>query len=207
MIDWARIPRGRPVRGAHKLAEYIFDDENADSAVRGLDRSEFAIQILAGRLVGFSGWLDAALAHRAPALAGSERVAPAQQGRRSGRGRMRQENARSAGDGRAHSGRSTTSPTIAESPQSSTPDAVERHGNWLVIGRDTTRKRIVCKCVVCSHTCQIGAEALESAVVVCGGCVAPRNNPAPASQGRSSFAKEVADEAAWGSASGTGAEP
>jgi hypothetical protein len=74
MIDWAKIPRGRPVRGAHKLAKYIFDDENADSAVRGLDRSEFAIQILAGQLVGFSGWLDAALAHRASAGGKRSRV-------------------------------------------------------------------------------------------------------------------------------------
>jgi hypothetical protein len=70
MIDWANIPRGRPVRGARELALYIFDDETADSAVRGLNRSEFAIQILAGQLVGFSGWLDAALAHRASAAGG-----------------------------------------------------------------------------------------------------------------------------------------
>jgi hypothetical protein len=74
MIDWTRTPRGKAVRGAHKLAEYIFGDEGADAAVRGLNRSEFGIQILAGQLVGFSGWLDAALAHRASAGGKRSRV-------------------------------------------------------------------------------------------------------------------------------------
>ena len=76
--------------------------------------------------------------------------------------------------------------------------AIERYGNWLVIGRDATRKRLTCRCVVCSHICTIGASALESGeVIFCGGCVAPRNNPAPASQGRS-FSKQVAEEATKG---------
>jgi hypothetical protein len=67
MIDWTKTPRGKAVRGAHKLAEYIFGDGDAHLAVRALPRSEFGIQILNGQLVGFSGWLDAALAERAGA--------------------------------------------------------------------------------------------------------------------------------------------
>jgi hypothetical protein len=60
-----------------------------------------------------------------------------------------------------------------KSPQPSTPaepDAVERHGNWLVLGADVTGKRIACKCADCGHCCAIGAEALEFGDVFCSGC-------------------------------------
>jgi hypothetical protein len=59
------------------------------------------------------------------------------------------------------------------------PGAIERHGSWIVLGADPTGKRIVCRCAICSYTCQIGAEALEVGGVVCAGCIIPRNNPAP----------------------------
>jgi hypothetical protein len=49
--------------------------------------------------------------------------------------------------------------------------AVERHGDWLVIGGDTLRKRCVCKCARCAHVCMIGREALEAdGVIFCAGC-------------------------------------
>jgi hypothetical protein len=71
------------------------------------------------------------------------------------------------------------------------PGAIERRGSWLVLGADATGKRIVCRCAICAHVCQIGAEALEGGGVVCGGCVAPRNNPGPASQCRSSLSAKA----------------
>jgi hypothetical protein len=77
------------------------------------------------------------------------------------------------------------------------PGAIERHGSWIVLGRDASEKRVACRCAICGHACQIGAEALEAGGVVCGGCISPRNNPAPHSQGRS-FSKQVAEEATKG---------
>jgi hypothetical protein len=73
------------------------------------------------------------------------------------------------------------------------PDAIERRGDWLVLGADSTGKRLFCRCVVCSHTCQIGAEALESGVVVCAGCARPQQSATPtAPAADSSFAANVA---------------
>jgi hypothetical protein len=50
-IDLTKIPRGKPVRGARALAEHIFGDLDSASSVYGLDRAQFGIQILAGKLV------------------------------------------------------------------------------------------------------------------------------------------------------------
>jgi hypothetical protein len=66
-MDLTKIPRGRPVRGARALALYLLEDEKAEAVVRALPRERFGIQILAGQLVGYSGWLDAALVERATA--------------------------------------------------------------------------------------------------------------------------------------------
>jgi hypothetical protein len=53
--------------------------------------------------------------------------------------------------------------------------ALERRGSWIVLGADVTHKRIACKCAICGHTCQIGAEALQGGeVVFCSGCASPR---------------------------------
>jgi hypothetical protein len=68
------------------------------------------------------------------------------------------------------------------------PDAVERHGNWLVIGRDATRKRVTCKCATCGYVALIGAEALEGGSVFCSECAHPTKPDARAD----SFAGAVA---------------
>ena len=67
MIDWSQLPRGKPVIGARKIAGYIFGDEDKESSAYALDRAEFGLQILAGKLVGHEGWLDSGLARRASA--------------------------------------------------------------------------------------------------------------------------------------------
>jgi hypothetical protein len=96
---------------------------------------------------------------------------------------------------RGVSGRIQTSPTIAESPQSSTPVAIERYGNWFVIGRDATFKRVSCRCASCGHACVIGNEALQVGGVFCAGCPSPHSKPAePAAD---SFAANVAALEGW----------
>ena len=62
------------------------------------------------------------------------------------------------------------------------PDAIERHGDRLVLGGDTTGKRVACRCSRCQHVTLIGREALESGAVSCPGCAPPRNNPGPAAR-------------------------
>ena len=66
-MDLTKTPRGMPIRGARALAKYILDDEEAQPAVRSLPRDQFGFQIIAGELVGFSGWIDAALVERSSA--------------------------------------------------------------------------------------------------------------------------------------------
>jgi hypothetical protein len=63
----------------------------------------------------------------------------------------------------------------------SLPAPIERRGNWLVLGRDQTLKRVSCKCSICSHICQIGAAALES-FVLCSGCEARPPSATPAAR-------------------------
>jgi hypothetical protein len=54
--------------------------------------------------------------------------------------------------------------------------AVERHGNWLVLGGDVTGKRIECRCSQCQRVTVIGREALEGgAGVTCPRCLNPRS--------------------------------
>jgi hypothetical protein len=75
--------------------------------------------------------------------------------------------------------------------------AVERHGNWLVLGGDVTGKRIECRCSQCQRVTVIGREALEGgAGVTCPGCSAPRYELSPAVQSRR-FATDVAHEEVW----------
>jgi hypothetical protein len=59
--------RGRAVSGARPLAAYIFNDEEKWRSVYALPREEFGLIELAGRLTGFTGWIDRALAARAKA--------------------------------------------------------------------------------------------------------------------------------------------
>jgi hypothetical protein len=74
--------------------------------------------------------------------------------------------------------------------------AVERHGNWLVLGGDVTGKRIECRCSQCQRVTVIGREALEGgAGVTCPRC----SRPSPAPDARAdSFAASVAGLESWG---------
>ena len=65
MTDFTKIPRGKPRVGAEALAETIFEDPKRAPSVYSIDRAEFGIQIIAGKLVGYTGWLDHVLATRA----------------------------------------------------------------------------------------------------------------------------------------------
>ena len=76
--------------------------------------------------------------------------------------------------------------------------AVERHGNWLVLGGDVTGKRIECRCSQCQRVTVIGREALEGgAGVTCPGCLNPRSAKPDAARA-DSFATGVAGMEVWG---------
>jgi hypothetical protein len=66
-MDLTKIPRGKPIRGARALAMYILEDEEKENVILALPRPQWGLQILAGQLVGYSGWIDAALIERAGA--------------------------------------------------------------------------------------------------------------------------------------------
>jgi hypothetical protein len=68
----------------------------------------------------------------------------------------------------------------------------ETFGTWRVVSRDSLGKRVICKCAICGHVCTIGADALESGVVVCGGCVHPPHSAATPDARVDSFAGAVA---------------
>jgi hypothetical protein len=57
-------PRGRTLSGARAIAEYVWDDPEQKRAAYDLDREEFGLQEINGRLTGFSNWIDIALAAR-----------------------------------------------------------------------------------------------------------------------------------------------
>ena len=56
------MPRGKPPTAPIELAGYIYEDPGRKESVYALPRDEFGLQILSGKLIGFSGWIDAALA-------------------------------------------------------------------------------------------------------------------------------------------------
>jgi hypothetical protein len=58
-------PRGRTLTGAREVAGYVWDDEEKWRSVYLLPRDEFGLIELNGKITGFSGWIDAALAARA----------------------------------------------------------------------------------------------------------------------------------------------
>jgi hypothetical protein len=67
-LDYLTEPRGKPVRGAAALAEYLLDDPEKVEVIYGMspeERLEFGLIELGGQVVGFSNWLDAAVRARA----------------------------------------------------------------------------------------------------------------------------------------------
>jgi hypothetical protein len=61
---FAGQPRGRALAGARAIAKHLWDDEALWRSAYGLDRDEFGLMHLNGKLTGFSNWIDAALARR-----------------------------------------------------------------------------------------------------------------------------------------------
>jgi hypothetical protein len=79
---------------------------------------------------------------------------------------------------------------MAEAHTASTPAAIERYGDWLVISRDGTGKRVSCRCSQRQRVTVIGREALEGgAGVTCPRCLNPRS----ATPDADSFAADVSD--------------
>jgi hypothetical protein len=48
-MDHLAEPRGKPLRGARKIAAYVFDDPEEYRAVYELDREEYGLIELAGQ--------------------------------------------------------------------------------------------------------------------------------------------------------------
>jgi hypothetical protein len=62
---FAGVPRGRALRGARRIAEYLLDDADQEGIVLALPRGEFGLFKMGRDLVGYTGWIDHAVAIRA----------------------------------------------------------------------------------------------------------------------------------------------
>ena len=62
---FAGVPRGRALAGSRRIAEYMLGDPEKTETVGGLPREEFGLIKLGRELVGYTGWIDYALAARA----------------------------------------------------------------------------------------------------------------------------------------------
>jgi hypothetical protein len=61
------VPRGQALSGSRAIAEYILGDPDKSETVVALPREEFGFIKLGRELVGYTGWIDFALAARASA--------------------------------------------------------------------------------------------------------------------------------------------
>jgi hypothetical protein len=77
---FAGVKRGRALRGRKKIAEYMLDDPAAEEIVSAMPRDEFGLIVIGRDIVGFSGWIDYALAERAQASKGRRRRTQSQRG-------------------------------------------------------------------------------------------------------------------------------
>lgn len=64
-MDFANIPRGEPVEGASALAEHLFRDKKKQRRIYEMDLAPYGIMNLSGRLIGWTGWINAGLAAKA----------------------------------------------------------------------------------------------------------------------------------------------
>jgi hypothetical protein len=60
-------PRGKPLNGSREIANYIFGDPDKSEIVCALPREEYGLVKIGRELIGFTGWIDVALAARARA--------------------------------------------------------------------------------------------------------------------------------------------
>jgi hypothetical protein len=70
---FAAVPRGQALSGSRAIAEYILGDADKSDTVVALPREEFGFIKLGRELVGYTGWIDFALAARASAGKGRQR--------------------------------------------------------------------------------------------------------------------------------------
>ena len=71
---FAGVARGQALRGSRAIAEYLLGDADASEIVCALPRDEFGLVTLGRDLVGYSGWLDHAVAARAQTGRGRRRA-------------------------------------------------------------------------------------------------------------------------------------
>ena len=64
---FAALPRGQALSGSRAIAEYMLGDADKSDTVIALPREEFGFIKLGRELVGYTGWIDFALAARASA--------------------------------------------------------------------------------------------------------------------------------------------
>jgi hypothetical protein len=73
---FAGVPRGRALAGSRAIAEYMLGDGEKSETAIALPREEFGLIKLGRELVGYTGWIDFALAARASASAQPPRAKP-----------------------------------------------------------------------------------------------------------------------------------
>jgi hypothetical protein len=64
---FAAVPRGQALSGSRAIAEYMLGDADKSETVVALPREEVGLIKLGRELVGYTGWIDFALAARASA--------------------------------------------------------------------------------------------------------------------------------------------
>jgi hypothetical protein len=62
---FAGVPRGQALTGSRAIAEYMLGDPDKSETVVALPREEFGFVKLGRELIGYTGWIDVALAARA----------------------------------------------------------------------------------------------------------------------------------------------
>jgi hypothetical protein len=62
---FAGVPRGKPLPGSKAVARHVWNDEEKWRSAFRLPRDEFGLSIVCCELLGFTGWIDHALATRA----------------------------------------------------------------------------------------------------------------------------------------------
>jgi hypothetical protein len=62
------VPRGHALVGARAIAQCVWNDPEKARAAYSLHRSTFGLMMLAGKLTGYSNWIDQALARQAGRL-------------------------------------------------------------------------------------------------------------------------------------------
>jgi hypothetical protein len=62
---FAGVPRGAALRGTSRIADYVFTDPEAADLAANLPRDEYGLLRIGRELIGFTGWIDFALAEEA----------------------------------------------------------------------------------------------------------------------------------------------